>query len=78
MWLCRTGFFFLIYSGFLPYLSNPCASSATSTSFCCPHLSEEEVALEFWESVLLAAELVVAAVPHHAVGNGLEVEMMLP
>lgn len=34
--------------------------------------------MEFWESVLLAAELVVAAVPHHAVGNGLEVEMMLP
>lgn len=28
-----------------------------STSFCCPHLSEEEVALEVWESVLLAAEL---------------------
>lgn len=57
MWLCRTGFFVLICSGFLPYLSNLCASSAMSTSFCCPHLSEEEVALEVWESVLLAAEL---------------------
>lgn len=64
----------LICSGFLPYLSNPRASSATSTFFCCPHLSEDEVALEVWESVLLAAERVVAAVQHHAAGSGLDVK----